>query len=74
MLGILDDYVIRFTNNLDPNDNTSRRATHWPEYTTESPQLLTFPTLLGLPLLVTNDTYREQPMQYLMNLSLAHPL
>ncbi|KAF9567730.1 carotenoid ester lipase [Agrocybe pediades] len=76
-LGILDDYIIRFTNNLDPNSNSTSlrdRETRWPEYTGENPQLLTFPVVRGLPLEITNDTYREEPMRFLMNLSLAHPL
>uniref|UniRef100_A0A8H7Y9K5 Carboxylic ester hydrolase n=1 Tax=Psilocybe cubensis TaxID=181762 RepID=A0A8H7Y9K5_PSICU len=69
-INLLDDYLVRFVNNLDPNGPSPRLT--WPEYTTESPQLYTFP-ITGRPEL-SQDTYREAPMQYLMNLSLSHPL
>ncbi|CAA7264886.1 unnamed protein product [Cyclocybe aegerita] len=89
-IGLLDDYIIYFTYNLDPNlpdatDSTSNITLpfglgsllpgqpRWPEYTTEAPRLYTFPILGDRPD-ISNDTYREAPMQYLMNLSLAHPL
>ncbi|KAF8167302.1 alpha beta-hydrolase [Crassisporium funariophilum] len=69
-INLLDDYLVRFAYNLDPNNGS---GTTWPEYTAGSPQLYTFPTL-GRDPDITNDTYREGPMQTLMNLSLAHPL
>ncbi|KDR85818.1 hypothetical protein GALMADRAFT_84978 [Galerina marginata CBS 339.88] len=70
LAGVLDDYLVRFVNNLDPNNGT---GIAWPEYTSESPSLYTFPTLGRDPEL-SDDTYREAPIQYLMNLSLAYPL
>lgn len=70
---ILDDYIVRFTNNLDPNNYTNTSSVVWPEYTSEQPQLYTFPRK-DVPPNVTTDDYRLEPMRFLMNLSLAYPL
>ncbi|KAF8971835.1 carotenoid ester lipase [Flammula alnicola] len=73
---VLDDYLVQFINNLDPNLNRTRdpRLPRWPEYTSQAPLLYTFPNISIFPVTLSNDTYREGPMQYLMNLSLAYPL
>ncbi|KAF9478094.1 carotenoid ester lipase [Pholiota conissans] len=72
---ILDDNLIQFAYNLNPNlDTTNDSFPEWPEYTTEAPQLYTFPIFGGGDVEITNDTYREEPMQFLMNISLAYPL
>ena len=70
-LNLLNDYVIYFTYNLNPNTGS---GPSWPQYTTDSPQLLRFPDLESQSLELSPDTYREQPMQTLMNLSLAYPI
>ncbi|PPR05606.1 hypothetical protein CVT26_009127 [Gymnopilus dilepis] len=72
--GFLDDYLIQFIYNLDPNLNNASPA--WPQYTNSSPVLYTFPDFdLGKPSPeISNDTYRQEPMAYLMNLSLSYPL
>ncbi|THH21429.1 hypothetical protein EW146_g170 [Bondarzewia mesenterica] len=68
--GDMTDYLIRFATNLDPNGNT---GISWPKYTNSTPQLLTF--LDGLvPLTITQDTYREEGMALLMQLSLESPI
>lgn len=66
---LLNDYLVRFAYNLDPNNGT---GIDWPEYTVDSPVLYLFPRE-GEPELA-NDTYREDPMRLLMNLSLEYPL
>lgn len=64
------DYIINFTNKLDPNGPSQLS---WPKYTTSSVQLMTF--LDGLiPKIITQDTYRQQPMGYSMQLGLKYPL
>ena len=66
----MTDYLVRFVANLDPNDNTTLT---WPKFTTESPNMMTFldgPT----PLTTTQDTYRQEPMAFLINLTLANPI
>jgi acetylcholinesterase len=65
----MTDFLVRFAATLDPNGKTGIR---WPQYTTSSPQLLTF--LDGdTPLAITQDTYRVREMSFLTNLSLAFP-
>ena len=66
----MTDYLIRFVANLDPNGIT---GVNWPKYRTESPNMLTFfdgLTKLG----ITQDTYRQEPITYMINLTLANPI
>lgn len=66
----MEDYLIRFVATLDPNGNT---GINWPKYTTESPNLMTF--LDGvIPLEITQDTYRQEAIAYLTNVTLANPI
>ena len=69
MLKLMDDYIIRFAVNHDPNNGTDPV---WPQYTEASPQRYTFP-LLGKPVIAL-DTQRAAQMTYLTNLSLFYPL
>ncbi|PPQ79365.1 hypothetical protein CVT25_002635 [Psilocybe cyanescens] len=66
--GVANDYLINFVSDLDPNTGSGPR---WPNYNTQSPQLLTFPPS-GKPVL-TPDTFRLDAINYLNNLSFAHP-
>lgn len=64
------DYLINFVNNLDPNGQS---LLTWPQYSTDSPQLLTM--FDGVPALeITEDTYRIEGMNILTNISLQFPL
>ena len=65
----LTDYLIRFATNLDPNGAT---GISWPQYSVDSPQLL---TLLdgSVPLNITDDTFRAEGFAYLTELSLQAP-
>ena len=68
--GEMTDYLVRFVANLDPNGNT---GINWPKYTPSSPNLLTFldgPTPLG----ITRDTFRQEAIAYLTNVTLANPI
>ena len=68
--GDMTDYLVNFVTNLDPNNST---GIYWPQYTTDSPNLLTF--LDGLvPLEITQDTYREEAIAFMMNVILQNPL
>lgn len=68
--GDLAVYLINFVNKQNPNGNG---LLNWPNYSTSSPQLLTF--LDGLiPLEITQDTFRVDGMNLLTQLSLASPL
>ena len=70
------DYLIRFVSNLDPNAPAGGDGgveSSWPEYTTASPNLLTF--LDGLiPLEISQDTYRQAAMEGLTQITLANPI
>ncbi|THH21400.1 hypothetical protein EW146_g169 [Bondarzewia mesenterica] len=66
----LKDFIIHFAVSLDPNGVSSL---HWPKYTNESPELMTF--LDGsVPLNITADTYRAEAFDFLTELSLEFPL
>ncbi|KAI0629975.1 carotenoid ester lipase precursor [Trametes polyzona] len=68
--GDMADYVINFVNNLNPNGKT---VLSWPQYSTSSPQLLTF--LDGIkPLAITQDDFRKDAMKLMSELSLKFPL
>ena len=65
----MTDYLINFVNDLDPNGPGLLR---WPQYSTSSPQLLTFqdgPT----PQTITDKTFRVDGMNFLTQLLLANP-
>ena len=66
----MTDFLIRFVNTLDPNGGPQ---THWPEYTTRSPQLLAFVDG-AIPLKVIPDTFRKESMDFVTQLSLAEPI
>ncbi|PPQ91064.1 hypothetical protein CVT25_014732 [Psilocybe cyanescens] len=66
----LTNYLVRFVNTLNPNGFGN---VLWPQYTLQSPQMLTF--LDGIiPTTITMDTFRQNQMVFLNNLTLAHPL
>ncbi|KAK7029558.1 hypothetical protein VNI00_014435 [Paramarasmius palmivorus] len=68
--GDMTDYLVRFTATLNPNGNT---GINWPEYTKEQPTMLQFQDGF-VPLTLTQDTYRQQPMEVITQISLAHPV
>ncbi|GJE92632.1 carotenoid ester lipase precursor [Phanerochaete sordida] len=69
--GDLADYYINFVNHLNPNIGAN--VTAWPQYDTRGREVLTL--LDGTPnITVTNDSYREEPIAYLTELSLKYPL
>ncbi|KAF9478210.1 carotenoid ester lipase precursor [Pholiota conissans] len=70
--GEMGDYLIRFASTLNPNSN-SILSFQWPQYTLSQRKILTF--LDGLiPLAISTDTYRQEGMNFLMNLTLATPV
>lgn len=69
---VLDDYLIRFVTNLDPNNGTEPG---WPKYDNSSKQILWFThdnNDTGVQL--STDDYRVPQMTYLTGLGLAYPL
>jgi carboxylesterase type B len=70
--GEMEDYLIRFAATLNPNSQ-SLLSFQWPRYDLSSRQLLTF--LDGLiPLEITADTYRQDAMNLLTNITLTNPV
>ncbi|KAF5315221.1 hypothetical protein D9619_007255 [Psilocybe cf. subviscida] len=68
--GDMANYLIHFAATLNPNSATSFQ---WPKYNLNTRPLLTF--LDGLiPLTLTADTYRQDAMNLLTQLTLAHPI
>ncbi|EJF60948.1 carotenoid ester lipase precursor [Dichomitus squalens LYAD-421 SS1] len=68
--GDMTDYLVNFVNHLDPNGKT---GIAWPQYSVDSPKLLTF--LDGLiPLTITSDDYRADGFNLITNLSLQFPI
>jgi len=64
--GDMTDYLVRFVANLNPNGNT---GIHWPQYSVNSPKLMTF--LDGdVPLELTDDTYRAEAFKLVTQLSI----
>ncbi|KAF9055813.1 carotenoid ester lipase [Panaeolus papilionaceus] len=68
---VLDDYLIRFIVNHDPNNGT---GVAWPPYTVDAPRLYTFPEDADVAPTLTNDTFRADAIAYLSNLTLTYPL
>lgn len=70
--GDLTDFLINFVNHLDPNGKTGS-ALAWPQYTPDSPQLMTL--LDGdTPQAISEDTYRQEAIAFLQKLSLEYLL
>ncbi|KAF9254184.1 carotenoid ester lipase precursor [Marasmius fiardii PR-910] len=73
--GDMADYLIRFAATLDPNGNTGDTGSdiQWPKYTATSPNLLTFQDDEEARLVISQDTYRQEPMKVAMSIMLEHP-
>jgi len=69
--GDLTDYVIQFTANMDPN---GRLSPEWPQYSSSSPQLMTFLDSQVTNRTITLDTYRIDGMEFLLKLLSVEPL
>ncbi|KAH9971439.1 hypothetical protein BJV74DRAFT_244844 [Russula compacta] len=71
--GVLKDYIIRFTNNLNPNGNVGL-GIPWPKWNPDKPKALIFQDSLLFPLVIGDDNYRAQPLDYVANLSIRYPI
>jgi hypothetical protein len=72
------DYMVNFINNLDPNVFTKPSSASlsstifWPQYALSNRTLLTFQDGL-IPLTLTEDNFREEPIGYLGELARTFP-
>ncbi|KAI9458426.1 carotenoid ester lipase precursor [Lactarius psammicola] len=67
----LTDYFIYFARNLDPNGNLE---IPWPRYDVRKPMMLVFQDSPFFPVIVGTDDYRVDPLNFVANLSLLHPI
>jgi len=67
----LTDYIIYFTRNLNPN---GRLEINWPQYDLRRPKALVFQDDPFFPMVVEDDNYRINPLEFVANLSLTHPI
>lgn len=67
----LTDYIIYFTRNLDPNGNLQ---ISWPKYDLRNPKALVFKDDAIFRVVVEDDDYRINPLEFVANISLLHPI
>jgi acetylcholinesterase len=67
----LTDYIIYFTRNLDPNGNLE---ISWPKYDLRNPKALVFQDDPIFPMVVEDDNYRINPLEFVANISLLYPI
>ncbi|KAK4699141.1 hypothetical protein P7C70_g7125, partial [Phenoliferia sp. Uapishka_3] len=71
------DYLIHFTNTLNPNSASDDQILAWPTWTPSLPNLMTFldrPLGGALGLSITLDNYRSAAMDYVTVLSRKYPM
>jgi acetylcholinesterase len=71
--GELRDYVIRFTNNLDPNGRNGL-GVPWPQWDPRKPKAIIFQDDILFPIVLGDDNYRTDPLNYITNMSLLYPI
>ncbi|KAJ2924128.1 hypothetical protein H1R20_g12974, partial [Candolleomyces eurysporus] len=69
----MQEYLIRFTTNLNPNSNSLFSYT-WPKYDLSSKRLLVFQDNILAPLTTTKDDHREAAMNALIQITLTNPV
>ena len=71
--GELKDYIIRFTNNLNPNGREGL-GINWPQWNPANPKALVFTDQMLSPLIIDDDNYRTRALDYVGNLSIRYPI
>lgn len=71
--GELRDYILRFTNNLDPNGRVGL-GIQWPKWDPAEPKALVLMDKTLTPLIIDDDNYRTRALDYVANLSLRYPI
>ena len=71
--GELRDYVLRFTNNLDPNGKIGL-GIPWPQWDPRNPKAVIFQDDSLFPVVLGDDNYRTDPLNYVTNMSLIYPI
>jgi len=68
----MTDYFIYFARSFDPNGII--QTTPWPQYDLQNPRVLIFQDDLFFPVVAGYDGYRTNPLDFVANLSLLHPI
>jgi carboxylesterase type B len=68
--GEMEDYVINFINHLNPNGAGGHP--NWPQYKPSSPNLLTLNDG-AVPINITQDTFRQKPMEVVTEILYNNP-
>ncbi|KAH9966977.1 Alpha/Beta hydrolase protein [Lactifluus volemus] len=71
--GELRDYVIHFTNNLDPNGDLGL-GIPWPKWDPRNPKAVIFQDSTLFPVVIGDDNYRTDPLSFVGNMSLLYPI
>jgi acetylcholinesterase len=71
--GDLKDYVTRFTNNLDPNGKNGL-GIPWPKWDPRKPKAIIFQDSMLFPLIIGDDKYRPDLLNFVTNMSLNYPI
>ena len=67
----MQDYLIQFASTLDPNGNVNLS---WPKYDNANRSMVSFGGTTTSPnLSVIADSYREDPISFVIDLSLSAP-
>ncbi|KAH9167333.1 carotenoid ester lipase precursor [Lactarius sanguifluus] len=72
-LSELRDYFIRFTNNLDPNGKRGL-GVPWPQWDPKKPKAVIFQDSALFPIVIGDDNYRTDALNYVANMSLLYPI
>ncbi|KAH9066827.1 carotenoid ester lipase precursor [Lactarius vividus] len=72
-LSELRDYFIRFTNNLDPNGKRGL-GVPWPQWDPKKPKAIIFQDSTIFPIVIGDDNYRTDALNYVANMSLLYPI
>ena len=71
--GELKDYVVRFVNNLDPNGMRGL-GIPWPQWNPQKPKAIVFQDDIFFPMVLGDDNYRTDPLNFVANMSLLYPI
>ncbi|KAG2008420.1 carotenoid ester lipase [Coprinopsis cinerea AmutBmut pab1-1] len=67
--GDMNEHLVRFATTLNPSGRF-----HWPKYDTKNKHMLSYNDGIFNPLSLTKDDYREEAMQYLIDVTLENPV
>ncbi|KAI9440698.1 carotenoid ester lipase precursor [Lactarius indigo] len=67
------DYFIRFTNHLDPNGKAGL-GVPWPQWDSKHPKAVIFKDGTLFPIVIGDDDYRTDALNYVSTMSLLYPI